>query len=127
MEGAVVSNLIDFDSPPEGTAPSGIGCHSGTDFFSADPLVPACAATIEPLLPEPMAPTHSTHRGEGDEGNDTDATESADSENEDMESPSHPSSTRRSSSCSSHSAEDPEETEIRAFMKSYVERLFHGR
>lgn len=122
MEGAVVSNLIDFDSPPEGTAPSAV------NFFSAEPLVPepASAVTMAPLLPEPMAPTHSTHRGD-DEGNDTDATESADSENDDAESPSHPSSTRRSSSCSSHSAEDPEETEIRVFIKSYVERLFHGR
>lgn len=126
MEGAVVSNLIDFDSPPEGPAPSSVGPHSGMDFFSSEPLVPepASAGTME--LPEPMAPTHSTLRGD-DEGNDTDATESADSENEDVESPSHPSSTRRSSSCSSHSAEDPEETKIRAFMKSYVERLFHRR
>uniref|UniRef100_A0A9J7XVU6 KIAA0513 n=1 Tax=Cyprinus carpio carpio TaxID=630221 RepID=A0A9J7XVU6_CYPCA len=94
MEGAVVNNLIDFDSPPEGT----------------------------PLLPEPMAPTHTSHREE-----DSDATESADSDNEDTGSPSHPSSTRRSSSCSSHSTEDAEETEIRAFMKTYVAKLFHGR
>lgn len=128
MEGAVVNNLIDFDSPPEGTAPSSVAPHSGMGFFSSEPLVPepASAGTMEPLLPEPMAPTHSIFTGD-DKGNDTDATESADSENEDVESPSHPSSTRRSSSCSSHSAEDPEETEIRAFMKSYVERLFHSR
>lgn len=122
MEGAVVSNLIEFDSPTEGTAPSAV---CGTDFFSAEPLVPEPASTntVEPLLPQPMTPTHRVD----DEGDDSDATESADSENEDPESPSHPSSTRRSSSCSSHSAEDPEETEIRAFIKSYVEKLFHGR
>uniref|UniRef100_A0A8C1IF93 Zgc:91860 n=1 Tax=Cyprinus carpio TaxID=7962 RepID=A0A8C1IF93_CYPCA len=96
MEGAVVNNLIDFDSPPEGTAPSVLGPPSQTGFFSS-------------------------------EEEDSDATESADSDNEDTGSPSHPSSTRRSSSCSSHSAEDAEETEIRAFMKTYVAKLFHGR
>ncbi|XP_051952611.1 uncharacterized protein KIAA0513-like isoform X1 [Xyrauchen texanus] len=125
MEGAVVSNLIDFDSPSEGTAPSYVG--PGADFFSAEPLVPEpmSGTTMEPLLPEPMVPTHTNH-GE-DEGNVSDATESADSENEGTESPSRVSSTRRSSSCSSHSAEDAEETEIRAFMKTYVHRLFHER
>uniref|UniRef100_A0A8C2B707 Zgc:91860 n=1 Tax=Cyprinus carpio TaxID=7962 RepID=A0A8C2B707_CYPCA len=124
MEGAVVNNLIDFDSPPEGTAPSVLGPPSQTGFFSSEPLFPEPAShtTIEPLLPEPMAPTHTSHREE-----DSDATESADSDNEDTGSPSHPSSTRRSSSCSSHSAEDAEETEIRAFMKTYVAKLFHGR
>ncbi|RXN18283.1 putative protein KIAA0513-like isoform X2 [Labeo rohita] len=124
MEGAVVSNLIDFDSPPEGIAPSALGPPSGAGFFSSEPLIPepASDATMEPLLPEPMAPTHTSHREE-----DSDATESADSDNEDTESPSHPSSTRRSSSCSSHSTEDAEETEIRAFMKTYVAKLFHGR
>uniref|UniRef100_A0A673JC34 SBF1/SBF2 domain-containing protein n=1 Tax=Sinocyclocheilus rhinocerous TaxID=307959 RepID=A0A673JC34_9TELE len=124
MEGAVVNNLIDFDSPPEGTAPSVLGPPSGAGFFSSEPLFPepASDATMEPLLPEPMAPTHTSHREE-----DSDATESADSDNEGTESPSHPSSTRRSSSCSSHSAEDAEETEIRAFMKTYVAKLFHGR
>uniref|UniRef100_A0A671RWF3 SBF1/SBF2 domain-containing protein n=1 Tax=Sinocyclocheilus anshuiensis TaxID=1608454 RepID=A0A671RWF3_9TELE len=124
MEGAVVNNLIDFDSPPERTAPSVVGPPSGVGFFSSEPLVPepASDATMEPLLPEPMAPTHTSHREE-----DSDATESADSDNEDTESPSHPSNTRRSSSCSSHSAEDAEETEIRAFMKTYVAKLFHGR
>ncbi|KAK7152028.1 hypothetical protein R3I94_008383 [Phoxinus phoxinus] len=124
MEGAVVNNLIEFDSPPEGTAPSVLGPSSGTDFFSSEPLVPEPASdvTMEPLLPEPMAPTHTSHRED-----DSDATESADSENEGTESPSHPSSTRRSSSCSSHSTEDAEETEIRAFMKTYVAKLFHGR
>ncbi|KAK2894649.1 hypothetical protein QQF64_012461 [Cirrhinus molitorella] len=124
MEGAVVNNLIDFDSPPEGTAPSVLGPPSGAGFFSSEPLIPepASDATMEPLLPEPMAPTHASHREE-----DSDATESADSDNEDTESPSHPSSTRRSSSCSSHSTEDAEETEIRAFMKTYVAKLFHGR
>ncbi len=124
MEGAVVNNLIVFDSPPEGTVPSVLGPPSGVGFFSFEPLVPepASDATMEPLLPEPIAPTHTSHREE-----DSDATESADSDNEDTESPSHPSSTRRSSSCSSHSAEDAEETEIRAFMKTYVAKLFHGR
>ncbi|XP_043120550.1 uncharacterized protein KIAA0513 homolog [Puntigrus tetrazona] len=124
MEGAVVNNLIDFDSPPEGTAPSVLGPPSGVGFFSSEPLFPESAseATMEPILPEPMAPTHTPHRED-----DSDATESADSDNEDTESPSHPSSTRRSSSCSSHSAEDAEETEIRAFMKTYVAKLFHGR
>ncbi|CAM4582396.1 hypothetical protein PO909_032031 [Leuciscus waleckii] len=124
MEGAVVDNLIEFDSPPEGTAPSVLAPSSGADFFSSEPLVPEPASdvTMEPLLPEPMAPTHTSHRED-----DSDATESADSENEGTESPSHPSSTRRSSSCSSHSTEDAEETEIRAFMKTYVAKLFHGR
>ncbi|XP_016125599.1 uncharacterized protein KIAA0513-like isoform X1 [Sinocyclocheilus grahami] len=124
MEGAVVNNLIDFDSPPEGTAPSVLGPPSGAGFFSSEPLFPepASDATMEPLLPEPMAPTHTSHREE-----DSDATESADSDNEGTESPSRPSSTRRFSSCSSHSAEDAEETEIRAFMKTYVAKLFHGR
>lgn len=124
MEGAVVNNLIEFDSPPEVTASSVLGPSSGADFFSSEPLVPEPASdlTMEPLLPEPMAPTHTSHRED-----DSDATESADSENEGTESPSHPSSTRRSSSCSSHSAEDAEETEIRAFMKTYVAKLFHGR
>ncbi|XP_067276510.1 uncharacterized protein KIAA0513 homolog isoform X2 [Pseudorasbora parva] len=124
MEGAVVDNLIDFDSPPEGTVPPVLGPSTGGDFFSSEPLVPepASDATMEPILPEPMAPTHTSH---GEE--DSDATESADSENEGSESPSHPSSTRRSSSCSSHSTEDAEETEIRAFMKTYVAKLFHGR
>ncbi|XP_059421075.1 uncharacterized protein KIAA0513-like isoform X2 [Carassius carassius] len=124
MEGAVVNNLIDFDSPPEGTAPSVLGPPSGAGFFSSEPLFPEPAShpTMEPLLPEPMAPTHTSHREE-----DSDATESADSDNDDTGSPSHPSSTRRSSSCSSHSAEDAEETDIRAFMKAYVAKLFHGR
>uniref|UniRef100_A0A8C2JQ14 KIAA0513 n=1 Tax=Cyprinus carpio TaxID=7962 RepID=A0A8C2JQ14_CYPCA len=122
MEGAVVNNLIDFDSPPEGTAPSVLGPPSGVGFFSSEPLVHASDATMEPLLPEPMAPTHTSHREE-----DSDATESADSNNEDTDSPSHPRGTRRSSSCSSHSAEDAEETEIRAFMKTYVAKLFHER
>ncbi|XP_042600111.1 uncharacterized protein KIAA0513 homolog isoform X2 [Cyprinus carpio] len=122
MEGAVVNNLIDFDSPPEGTAPSVLGPPSGVGFFSSEPLVPASDATMEPLLPEPMAPTNTSHREE-----DSDATESADSNNEDTDSPSHPRGTRRSSSCSSHSAEDAEETEIRAFMKTYVAKLFHER
>lgn len=118
-----MDNLIDFDSPPEGTVTSDLGPPSGADFFSSPPLVPEPASdvTMEPLLPEPMAPTHTPRREE-----DSDATESADSENEGTESPSHPSSTRRSSSCSSHSAEDAEETEIRAFMKTYVAKLFHG-
>uniref|UniRef100_A0A8C1GR43 Zgc:91860 n=1 Tax=Cyprinus carpio TaxID=7962 RepID=A0A8C1GR43_CYPCA len=124
MEGAVVNNLIDFDSPPEGTAPSVLGPPSGVGFFSSEPLVPepASDSTMEPLLPEPMAPINTSHREE-----DSDATESADSNNEDTDSPSHPRSTRRSSSCSSHSAEDAEETEIRAFMKTYVAKLFHER
>ncbi|KAG1963875.1 hypothetical protein F2P79_004060 [Pimephales promelas] len=124
MEGAVVNNLIEFDSPPEGTAPSVLVPSSGADFFSSEPLVPEPASdvTMEPLLPEPMAPTHTSHSED-----DSDATESADSENEGADSPSHPSSTRRSSSCSSHSTEDAEETEIRAFMKTYVAKLFHGR
>ncbi|XP_048023687.1 uncharacterized protein KIAA0513 homolog isoform X1 [Chanodichthys erythropterus] len=124
MEGAVVNNLIDFDSPPEGTAASVLGPPSGADFFSSEPLVPepASDATMEPLLPQPIAPTHTSHKEE-----DSDATESADSEIEGTESPSHPSSTRRSSSCSSHSTEDTEETEIRVFMKTYVAKLFHGR
>ncbi|XP_052387949.1 uncharacterized protein KIAA0513 homolog isoform X2 [Carassius gibelio] len=124
MEGAVVNNLIDFDSPPEGTDPSVLGPPSEAGFFSSEPLFPETAshATMEPLLPEPMAPTHTSHRED-----DSDATESADSDNDDTGSPSHPSSTRRSSSCSSHSAEDAEETEIRAFMKAYVAKLFHGR
>ncbi|XP_026086425.1 uncharacterized protein KIAA0513-like isoform X3 [Carassius auratus] len=124
MEGAVVNNLIDFDSPPEGTDPSVLGPPSEAGFFSSEPLLPepASHATMEPLLPEPMAPTHTSHRED-----DSDATESADSDNDDTGSPSHPSSTRRSSSCSSHSAEDAEETEIRAFMKAYVAKLFHGR
>ncbi|TRZ00563.1 hypothetical protein DNTS_032495, partial [Danionella cerebrum] len=123
MEGTVVNNLIDFDSPPEGTEPSDLGPVSGADFFSSEPLVPEPASdvTMEPLLPEPMAPTHTSHKEQ-----ESDATESADSENEGTESPSQQSLTRRSSSCSSHSADEPEETEIRAFMKSYVAKLFHG-
>ncbi|XP_052008133.1 uncharacterized protein KIAA0513-like isoform X3 [Xyrauchen texanus] len=124
MEGSVVSNLIDFDLPSESTAPIG----PGVNFFSAEPLVPEpiFGITMEPLLTEPIAPTHTTHRGE-DEGSNSDATESADSENEGTGSPSHVSSMRRSSSCSNHSAEDAEETEIRAFMKTYVQKLFHER
>ncbi|XP_036400152.1 uncharacterized protein KIAA0513 homolog isoform X2 [Megalops cyprinoides] len=123
VEAVAVGNLIDFDVPPcaEETGPPAVA-PGGTDFHTDS----------APLLPEPMAPTHSLDNpGDGgDRGNDSEATESADSDNEGTESPSHPkSSSRRSSSSSNHSAEEggAEVAECREFMKAYVEKVFHGR
>lgn len=129
MEGVAVDNLIDFDIPPssEDTAPPSDAPPSGVllhrDIFSSECLVPdpAFSAQPAPILPEPMAPT-----GEG--GNVSDATESADSEN-DMDPPSQQWELRRSSSSSNHSTEEGrvEAAERRAFMKAYVEKVFHGK
>ncbi|XP_028287512.1 uncharacterized protein KIAA0513 homolog isoform X2 [Parambassis ranga] len=132
MEGVAVDNLIDFDLPSE-DASLGVdgGQYQGrSDLFSPEPA-PSAGGVLQPLLPEPLAPTksasphhHHHHHQEGD--NDSDATESADSEN-DMDPPSHAWELRRSSSSSAHSGEDDEAVERRQFMKAYVEKVFHGR
>ncbi|XP_071346396.1 uncharacterized protein KIAA0513 homolog isoform X2 [Trachinotus anak] len=135
MEGAAVQNLIDFDLPSEATAlGAGVGQHEGhTDIFSPEPAS-STGVQQQPLLPEPMAPTkssshhHHHHHHQEEGGNDSDATESADSEN-DMDPPSHTWELRRSSSSSAHSREDAdaEAVEKRQFMKTYVEKVFHGK
>ncbi|KAM7413880.1 hypothetical protein PAMA_018939 [Pampus argenteus] len=135
MEGVAVDNLIDFDLPSGTTAHSvDGGQHQGhTDIFSSDPPS-SVGVEQQPLLPEPMAPTksssqHHHHHHHQDEGeNESDVTESADSEN-DMDPPSHMWELRRSSSSSAHSGEDAdaEAVERRQFMKTYVEKVFHGK
>uniref|UniRef100_A0A669BZT6 KIAA0513 n=1 Tax=Oreochromis niloticus TaxID=8128 RepID=A0A669BZT6_ORENI len=103
MEGVAVDNLIDFDIPSE------------TKTLNIDG--------------EPMAPTKPNSHHQSEEGdNDSDATESADSEN-DMDPPSHEWELRRSSSSSAQSGEeaDAETVERRQFMKTYVEKVFHGK
>ncbi|KAM7396159.1 hypothetical protein PAMP_019221 [Pampus punctatissimus] len=135
MEGVAVDNLIDFDLPSGTTAHSvDGGQHQGhTDIFSPDPPS-SMGVEQQPLLPEPMAPTRSSsqqqhHHHHQDEGeNESDVTESADSEN-DMDPPSHMWELRRSSSSSAHSGEDTdaETVERRQFMKTYVEKVFHGK
>ncbi|CAB1313910.1 unnamed protein product [Coregonus sp. 'balchen'] len=135
MEGVTVDNLINFDIPScsDDTAalfagpPSGALLH--TDIFSSEPLVPEPASMVplEPLLPEPLAPMPSSHHHCGGEDGDSDATESADSEN-DMDPHSQQWNSRRSSSSSNHSAEvGGEAAENQAFMKTYVEKVFHGK
>uniref|UniRef100_A0AAX7SNU8 SBF1/SBF2 domain-containing protein n=1 Tax=Astatotilapia calliptera TaxID=8154 RepID=A0AAX7SNU8_ASTCA len=127
MEGVAVDNLIDFDLPSE-TKTLNIdgGQHQGhTDIFSPEPA----SSTGVHQLPEPMAPTKPNSHHQSEEGNnDSDATESADSEN-DMDPPSHEWELRRSSSSSAHSGEeaDAETVERRQFMKTYVEKVFHGK
>lgn len=127
MEGVAVDNLIDFDLPSE-TKTLNIdgGQHQGhTDIFSPEPA----SSTGVHQLPEPMAPTKPNSYHQSEEGNnDSDATESADSEN-DMDPPSHEWELRRSSSSSAHSGEeaDAETVERRQFMKTYVEKVFHGK
>ncbi|XP_077453658.1 uncharacterized protein KIAA0513 homolog isoform X4 [Stigmatopora argus] len=82
----------------------------------------------QPLLPAPMAPTKTSSHHHHEEEEESDATESADSEN-DMDPPSTVWELRRSSSSSVHSSEntDAETLERRKFMKTYVEKVFHGR
>ncbi|XP_041745981.1 uncharacterized protein KIAA0513 homolog isoform X1 [Coregonus clupeaformis] len=135
MEGVTVDNLINFDIPScsDDTAPLFAGPPSGallhTDIFSSEPLVPEPASMVplEPLLPEPLAPMPSSHHHCGGEDGDSDATESADSEN-DMDPHSQQWNSRRSSSSSNHSAEvGGEAAENQAFMKTYVEKVFHGK
>ncbi|XP_003439582.1 uncharacterized protein KIAA0513 homolog isoform X1 [Oreochromis niloticus] len=127
MEGVAVDNLIDFDIPSE-TKTLNIdgGQHQGhTDIFSPEPA----SSTGVHQLPEPMAPTKPNSHHQSEEGdNDSDATESADSEN-DMDPPSHEWELRRSSSSSAQSGEeaDAETVERRQFMKTYVEKVFHGK
>ncbi|KAM3608771.1 uncharacterized protein V6R79_004452 [Siganus canaliculatus] len=126
-----MDKLIELDLPSEAT-PAGAdgGQHQDhTDIFS-----PVAASSTgvhqQPELPEPLAPTtlsshHHHHEVEGD--NDSDATESADSEN-DMDPSSHLWEQRRLSSSSAHSGEDADAdaVERRQFMKTYVEKVFHG-
>lgn len=117
LDAVAVGNLIDFDvSPCPESAPGTLGGPpTGIDFQ-------------QPLLPEPLAPTHGSV-SHGDRSNDSEATESADSENEEPESPSHPWNSSRRSSSSSHSTEEDraEVAECKEFMKAYVEKVFHGR
>ncbi|XP_061825745.2 uncharacterized protein KIAA0513 homolog isoform X1 [Nerophis lumbriciformis] len=121
-----MDNLIDFNMSSEATLRDNPSSHS--DIFSAEPLSSRLA--LQPSLPEPMAPTKSSshHHYKDEDGNVSDATESADSEN-DMDPASTVWELRRSSSSSSHSAEDndAEAVERREFMKTYVEKVFHGR
>ncbi|XP_075994439.1 uncharacterized protein KIAA0513 homolog isoform X2 [Genypterus blacodes] len=130
MEAVAVDNLIDFDMPSSSGATFlsvGNGVQRRADIFSTENLASDSGVHQEPLLPEPMAPTDPgshRHRRREDGEDESDATESADSEN-DMD----PSSLRRSSSSSAHSGEDGEgeAREKRAFMKAYVEKVFHGK
>ncbi|XP_010882433.1 uncharacterized protein KIAA0513 homolog isoform X1 [Esox lucius] len=129
MEGGGVDNLIDFDFPSCSSTepPSGMLAHA--DIFSPAPLVPgpASMAPVEPQLPEPLAPMPSSYHHRRGEDGDSDATESADSDN-DMDPHSQQWKFRRSSSSSNHSAEGGEEAaQNRAFMKAYVEKVFHGK
>ncbi|XP_054632152.1 uncharacterized protein KIAA0513 homolog isoform X3 [Dunckerocampus dactyliophorus] len=130
MESMTMDNLIDFDMSSE--APS-LGVdrdnpQSHTDIFSPEP--PSSKFPVQPLLPEPMAPTKSCshHHHKDEDENESDATESADSEN-DMDPALTMWKLRRSSSSSAHSGEDndSEAVERREFMKTYVEKVFHGR
>ncbi|XP_013886365.1 uncharacterized protein KIAA0513 homolog [Austrofundulus limnaeus] len=128
MEGVSVDNLIDLDQPSESMSLRvDPGQHRGhSDLFSPGPFAGVQQA---PLLPEPLEPTKpESHRRRSEEGDDSDATGSADSEN-DMDPPSHTWGLRRSSSSSTHSGEDAdsEAMERRRFMKTYVEKVFHGR
>lgn len=124
-----MDNLIDFDLPSEAkTLNVDGGQHQDhSDMFSPEPAS-SVGGHQQPLLPEPMAPTKPDSQHRPEEGDDSDATESADSEN-DMDPPSHMWDLRRSSSSSAHSGEDAdaETVERRQFMKSYVEKVFHGK
>ncbi|XP_061533418.1 uncharacterized protein KIAA0513 homolog isoform X2 [Phycodurus eques] len=125
-----MDNLIDFEMPSEATTlnvaretPPGY-----SDFLS--PGHPSSRFPQKPLLPETIAPTKSSshHHHEDEEENQSNATESADSEH-DMDPPSTMWELRRSSSSSVQSSEetDAEVLERREFMKTYVEKVFHGR
>nr|XP_061813228.1 uncharacterized protein KIAA0513-like [Nerophis lumbriciformis] len=123
-----MDNLINFNMSSEATtlnvANDNLQGHS--DFLS--PEHPSSRFPQQPLLPEPMAPTKSSSHHHDEDEEESDATESADSEN-DMDPPSTMWELRRSSSSSVHSSEDTdaETLERREFMKTYVEKVFHGR
>lgn len=129
MEGVVVDNLLDFDLPPDmplETAALGVDGVQHPDH--ADIFSPKSSFYQNPTLQEslPQTKQSSEHQGEGDV--DSDATESADSEN-DMDPSSFMWELRRLSSSSVHIGEDTdaETLETRQFMKTYVEKVFHGK
>nr|XP_057931780.1 uncharacterized protein KIAA0513 homolog isoform X4 [Doryrhamphus excisus] len=130
MESMAMDNLIDFDMSSVATS---LGVdrdsrQSHSDIFSPEP--PSSKFPVQHSLPEPMAPSKSSshHHHKDDDENESDATESADSEN-DMDPASTMWNIRRFSSSSAHSSEDndSEAVERREFMKTYVEKVFHGR
>ncbi|XP_077566743.1 uncharacterized protein KIAA0513 homolog [Stigmatopora nigra] len=113
-----MDNLIDLNMPSGVTT---LNIASDNVQGHSDILCPEYSSA-------PVAPTKTSSHHHLKEEEDSDATESADSEN-DMDPPSTMWELRRSSFSSVHSSEDTdaETLERREFMKTYVEKVFHGR